>query len=53
MDGEGARILSEFGQNRSLAPNSKQAQAQRRLWRRRSRFILDESALKLIKAEIE
>ena len=28
------------------------AQAQRRLWRRRSRFILDESTLKLIKYKL-
>ena len=32
MDGEGARILSEFGQNRSLAPDSEQAQALVKKW---------------------
>ena len=32
MDGEGARILSEFGRNRSLAPDSAQAQALVKKW---------------------
>ena len=32
LDGEGAGILSEFGQNRSLAPDSAQAQALVKKW---------------------
>ena len=32
LDGEGARILSEFGRNRSLAPDSAQAQALVKKW---------------------
>ena len=32
LDGEGARILSAFGQNRSLAPDSAQAQALVKKW---------------------
>ena len=32
LDGEGAGILSEFGQNRSLAPDSTQAQALVKKW---------------------